>query len=82
MSINDNAALAALEQRLVEVAEEPAIAWPRISLAVKPLRSNVSLEEIDMEQNYSPVSYEQFRADADKLGIKEPIDELLSLLTK
>lgn len=36
----------------------------------------------DKKQNYQPVPYEKFRRDADQLDLKEPIEELLTLLTK
>jgi len=48
--------------------------------AVKPIRSNVSLEQIMAEQNYKPISYKEFRKLADKLELEEPIEELLALL--
>lgn len=55
---------------------------PDINLAIKPIRSNVSLEEIDKTQGYKPVNYEAFRLDADQLELGEPIEELLGMLTK
>ena len=82
MSINDDNTLIALEQKAIEITDESNEQDLNVDLAVKPIRSNLSLEEIDKEQNYSPVSYEKFRADADKLGINEPIEELLAMLTK
>lgn len=82
MSINDDNALSTLERKAIEITDESTEKRLRVDLAVKPIRSNVSLEEIDKEQNYSPVSYEKFRADADKLEINESIEELLGMLTK
>ena len=82
MSINDDNTLIALEQKAIEITDESNEQGLNVDLAVKPIRSNLSLEEIDKEQNYNPVSYEKFRADADKLGINEPIEELLAMLTK
>jgi len=35
--------------------------------AVRPIRESVSLEEIMAEQNYKPISYEEFRAKADEI---------------
>ena len=82
MSINDDNTLLALERKLFEITNKSTEKGLNVDLAVKPIRSNVSLEEIDKEQNYSPVSYLEFRKDADKLDIEEPIEELLTMLTK
>jgi len=82
ISINDAIALAELERKAFEITEKPVKNKPAINLAIKPILSNISLEEIDKKQNYQPVSYAKFRRDADKLNLKEPIEELLTLLTK
>lgn len=82
MSINDNSALVELEKKVHEVSVDLIEETPDVNLAIKGIRSNVSLEEIDKEQNYHPVSYEKFRKDADKLELDEPIEELLAMLTK
>lgn len=82
MNINDAITLVELERKAFEITEKTTKNKPAISLAVKPILSNISLEEIDKKQNYQPVSYAQFRRDADKLKLKEPIEELLTLLTK
>ena len=82
MSINDEIALVELEKKVSEITEKSEENNPDIDLAVKPILSNISLDEIDKKQNYRPVSYKEFRKDADKLNLKEPIEELLTLLTK
>ena len=82
MSINDDIALIELERKASEITEKTEENHPDINLAVKPILSNISLEEIDKKQNYHPVSYEEFRMDADKLNLEESIEELLTLLTK
>lgn len=48
--------------------------------AVRPIRESVSLEEIMAEQNYKPVSYEEFRAKADEIEWEEPLEELLEAI--
>ncbi|MCB9035543.1 MAG: hypothetical protein H6557_02880 [Lewinellaceae bacterium] len=55
---------------------------PNVLDAIKPIRANVSLEQIKKEQNYKPISYKEFRELADKIGIEESIEELLALLSK
>lgn len=82
MSINDAITLTELEKKASEITGKLDKPIPNVELAVKPIRSNVSLEEIDRKQNYHPVSYQKFRADADKLEFEQPIEELLAMLTK
>jgi len=48
--------------------------------AVRPIRESVSLEEIMAEQNYKPVSYEEFRAKADEIEWEESLEELLAAI--
>ena len=81
LSINDKGALMDLEKKVHEVSDEFNGKKPDINLALKSIRSNVSLAEIDKEQNYRPVTDEAFRRDADQLAFNEPIEELLALLT-
>ncbi len=83
MGINNDDALAEIENQAIkiknQITEKPKL---NVMDAVKPIRSNVSLEEIMAEQNYKPVSYKEFRKIADQLELKEPIEELLALLSK
>lgn len=83
MGINNDDALAEIENQAIkikkQISEKPKL---NVKDAVKPIRSNVSLEEIMAEQNYKPVSYKEFRKIADQLEIEESIEELLALLTK
>ena len=81
MGIDNDAALEAIEMEALKISAQ-IMKMPNVFDAVKPLRSNVSLEEIMQEQNYHPISYEEFRAIADELEMEEPIEELLALLTK
>ena len=53
---------------------------PRFMEGVRPIRKNISFEQILEEQNYKPISYQEFRKQAEPLG-DEPIDELLNLLS-
>ena len=82
MSLNDDDALTELERTASELTEKIEEDSPNVNLAVRPILSNISLDEIDKKQGYSPVSYEKFRKDADKLNLEEPVEELLTLLTK
>jgi hypothetical protein len=80
MSINDDTVLTLLEEEANKIKQRVEPQLPDVSKAVRPLRSNVSLEEIKQEQNYTPVSYQEYRSQADALELHEPIEELLSLL--
>ena len=82
MSIDDDDALAVLEAKANEFSDLAVHSSPELDKAVKPIRSHITLEEIDKEQGYKPVSYNKFRSDADKLQIEGPIEGLLSDLTK
>lgn len=55
---------------------------PKFMRAVKPIRENVTLEELMSEQNYKPITYEEFRELADKIEWEESIEELLEALSK
>ncbi len=79
MTINDDDALVELEKKASEVSKKVKTGQPNIELAVKPILSNVTLDEIDKRQNYHPISYKEFRKRAAKLNLKESIEELLNL---
>jgi len=73
MSVDNDEALKKAEKVLKEASLKPDI-----QQAVKPIRTNVSLEDIEAAQNYQPISYEEFRKIADELDMKESVEELLS----
>jgi len=59
-----------------EVKTEPAF-----FAGVRPIREEVTLQEIMDEQNYQPCSYEEFRASADKIDWGDvTLDELLNAI--
>lgn len=55
---------------------------PLFMKGVKPIRENVTLEQIMAEQDYKPISYQEFRKLADKIEWEESLDELLEALSK
>lgn len=55
---------------------------PNVLEAVTEIKPAKPLEEIVKEQNYKPISYQEFRALADKVQMEEPIEDLLAMLTK
>lgn len=46
----------------------------------KPMRENISVEELAKEQNYKPITFDEFKAMAKKIDIQEPIEELQAML--
>lgn len=53
---------------------------PAFMQAVKPIRRNVTLAQIKKEQNYKRVTFEEFRAIADKIEWEESLEELLDAI--
>lgn len=68
-----------LETRLAQKQEEAASAeiWDMI---MKPMRKNISIEELALEQDYKPIESKDFFDLTQELSIEEDIDELLSQL--
>jgi trehalose-6-phosphate synthase len=54
---------------------------PKFMQGVRPIRENISFEQILAEQNYRPLSYQDFREQAKELGEDTPIEELLYSLS-
>ena len=77
MSTDNDEVLKKAEKILIEAT------WkPDIQKAVKPLRSNVSLDDLKKEQNYQLISYEEFEGMAKELDWEESVEELLAMLSK
>lgn len=81
MLVEDSCILEKMEQAIHKINEESNHLSSDISKAIKPIRKNVTITDIDKEQKYTPLDYETFRIVADEVGFKEPIDELLAALT-
>ncbi len=77
ISTNNDEALEKAEKILTE-----ATLKPDIQQAVKPIRSNVSLDDIKKEQNYQAISYKEFKGIAEELDWEESVEELLAMLSK
>lgn len=83
MSVEDGSVLDAIEREINRINEKNLAqrsAFPDLAEAVRPIRSNVTLEDIDQEQDYTPFDYQEFRKLADEVGLEEPIEELLEVL--
>ena len=80
MQVEDSKVLDAIEKEINRISEENQKVLPKLEDAVRPVRKNVTLADIDSEQSYTPFDYEEFRISADEVGLEEPIDELLEAL--
>lgn len=77
MEVSDEELLDAIRKGAVDVIEQSE-SKPNPFDAVKPMRENVSLEDLMAEQNYRPIDFRSFRALAEEVELDEPIDELLA----
>lgn len=77
MNLNDERALTKLEQE-VEAINKEAKFWE----AIKPIRQSVTLEQMIAEQGYQPIEKEAFYEKVSKIDIEEPLEELLSMLSR
>lgn len=80
MKVEDEQILNAVESQIALVKPN-IVDKPSFRDAVKPIRKDVSFQELLAEQNYQPVSYETFRGMASEIGIEEPVEELLGMLS-
>ena len=46
----------------------------------KPMRKTITVEELEKEQNYKPMTAEVFFKEVDAIGLNENIEELLKML--
>ncbi|HKK79616.1 MAG TPA: hypothetical protein VJ933_08305 [Phaeodactylibacter sp.] len=47
---------------------------------IKPVRKDISIEQLKREQGYKPISKKEFDQLAEELDITDPIEELLLML--
>ena len=79
MKVSDEALLEAIRQGAVDTIEQAeSKPKPNPFDAVKPMRENISLEELMEEQNYKPIDFKSFRTLAKEIELDDPIDELLA----
>lgn len=83
LHIEDDNALDSIEAAIEESTNPQKFSSkPDIRDAIKPIRSNVSLEQLKKEQNYKRITYKEFRSVADELEWDASIEELLAMLSK
>jgi hypothetical protein len=76
MQLNKVDDLILMERQVATIKSREAF-WK----AAKPMRKNVTLEQIMKEQNYQPVDEKTFFEKAAAVQVEEPIEDLLAMLT-
>lgn len=77
LQISDDKHLDVIEQQAKSLVQK-ASKQPNPFEAVKPVRKNVSLEQIMAEQAYQPINYASFKSLAKAIALEDPIEELLA----
>ncbi len=75
MSLSDEDAISAMEHQVSLIKDKPDF-WE----AIKPIKKTYSLEQMIKDQNYQPISKEDFFQLTSELGIDEPLEDLLEML--
>lgn len=76
MSIEDEAQLSKLEVQMDEIQGKSSL-WQKV---IAPTKDSISLKEMIKEQNYKPISKEEFFQMAEELEIEESLEDLLAQL--
>lgn len=79
INLKTSAALSKIEQQ-VKLISESETSKHNLWEAIKPIKKSVSIEEMIVEQNYTPIKKADFYKKTSKLNIKEPLEDLLSML--
>ena len=79
INLKTPAALSKIEQQ-VKLISESEVSKNNFWEAIKPIKKAVSIEEMIAEQNYKPIKKAVFYKKTAKLNIKEPLEDLLSML--
>lgn len=80
MGINDDRLLAAIEREALQLVERTS-KMPNVWDAVRPVRKNISLDQMIREQGTKPIDTDTFFSLASEIGLDDPIDDLLADLT-
>jgi hypothetical protein len=78
LTTEDMEELQRIERQINPIIDDRPDVWN----AVTTIRPFISLDEMVAQQNYQPITYQEFRQLADAIEIEEPIEELLGMLTK
>lgn len=78
MQIEDEQSIRRLQEAIAEIDAEREKRWA----AVKPIRKQPSIEQMMEEQNYQPMSKEEFYRRTEAVDVQEPLEELLEMLNQ
>ena len=78
MAIEDKQTLDKVEYAINKAADQNFKKQKELESAVRSIRTQVTLADIDQEQPYEPLNYAAFKQLADQIGIEGDIDELLA----
>ncbi len=70
------------EQTLSDIEAQLNSVEDVLNKVIKPTRKQLTVEDLIQEQNYTPITKEAFYEKVEKLNIEEPLEDLLSMLTK
>lgn len=76
IEVDNENQLSKIESEVEKISEGESV-WSRV---IKPIKETISIEEMIKEQNYTPISKEEFFKLAEELNIEESVEELLSQL--
>ncbi|HRI58897.1 MAG TPA: hypothetical protein PK228_04220 [Saprospiraceae bacterium] len=77
-AIEDEKALARIQEDLEEIQRRENL----LAKITKPMKKTLDVEEMKREQNWKPVDMEELDKIIKEMDIQEPIELLLSQLTK
>ncbi|WP_425421444.1 hypothetical protein [Phaeodactylibacter xiamenensis] len=78
MAIEDKQTLDKVENAINKASDQNFKKQNELESAVRSIRTQVTLADIDQEQPYEPLNYAAFKQLADQIGIEGDIDELLA----
>ncbi len=77
IELKDDKTISKLEQHMKQILPDNSFLT-----AIKPIRKNVTINDLIKEQNYKPLTRKDFFEKASKLNIQESFEELNSMLSK
>lgn len=77
IKIQNEGLIDALEREIIASRDRSKKLWTSL---IKPTKPKLSLVDMISEQSYRPITKDDFFATAGKVGIEEPIEDLLKML--
>lgn len=80
LKIEDVNTLKLIHYDLIQEEVSKTNETPSFMEGVRPIREDVSIEEMILEQNYEPITYEKLRSNIEDIEWNESLDEVLEAL--